>query len=161
MKAFILFFALIISIPATLTAQENKTIREETTVKKVVKKEGSQVIVKEVAEIKTEAGEVIVADNEEENQVFSEKSEVKDAEKVMVDETNIDSNNEAMIARMKAKEEEELRKSKMAAMAEAEAQRKMLAEKEAARLKAVEEAQKKLEKRPKGMARLSKKKKGN
>jgi hypothetical protein len=42
-------------------AQENKTIKEETTVKRIVKKEGSTVIVKEVEEKKTEKGAVIVA----------------------------------------------------------------------------------------------------
>jgi DNA-binding helix-hairpin-helix protein with protein kinase domain len=141
-------------------AQENKTIKEETTVKRVVKKEGSTVIVQEVEATKSEKGAVIVADDEQENQVFSERTKMEDKEKVLVDETEIDAQNEAMILANKQQKEKELQESIEAAKAKAEAQRKMLAEKEAARLKAVEENRKRLEKRGKGVRKL-KKKKGN
>lgn len=140
-------------------AQENKTVKEESTIKRVVKKEGSTVVVKEVEEVQTEKGAVIVADDEQENQVFSEKSNIEDAEKVLVDEELMNNQNEAEKEALAKKEAEELKKSKEAAMAKAEAERKMLAEKEAARLKEVEENRKKLEKRGKGIVKL--KKKGN
>ncbi len=161
MKAIATLIAVVLlSTYSPITAQENKTIKDESTVKRVVTKEGSNVTIKEVEEIKTEKGEVIVTDNEEENQVFSESIKTEGSEKVLIDETKIDQNNEALIAANKKKEEEELQKSMEAAKAKAEAQRKMLEEKEAARLKAVREKQKLLEKRGKGIVKL-RKKRGN
>ncbi len=160
MKAIVPIIAALACSFGTLMAQENKTIKEETTVKRVITKEGSNVTIKEVEAIKIEKGEVIVANNEEENQVFSEETEVSDGEKIIVDETNVDANNEALIAANKKKEEEELQKSMEAAKAKAEVQRKLLEEQEIARLKAVKEKQKQLEHRGRRIVKL-KKKKGN
>ena len=161
MKTITLFSLLLLLSTGIGLAQENKTIKEETTVKRVVKKEGSTVTVQETEATKSEKGAVIVADDEQENQVFSESTKLEDKEKVIVDETEIDAQNEAMIEANKLQKEKELQESIEAAKAKAEKQRKILAEQEAARLKAVEENRKRLEKRGKGVRKLSKKKKGN
>ncbi len=144
----------------SVQSQENKTVKEESTVKRVIKKEGSKVIVKETEEVKKETGAVIVAGNEEENQTFSEATEKDDMENVLVDEVNVDEKNEALIAAEKKRQEDELKKSIETAKAEAEAQRKMLEEKNAQRLKELEANRKRLERRGKGTGKL-KKKKGN
>lgn len=139
-------------------AQENKTIKEETTVKRVVKKEGSKVIVQEVEAVETEKGAVIVAGTEEENQYFKEDATKSGGENVLVDTVQIDKANEARIAAEKKKREEELQRSIEEAKAAAETQRKLLEQKEQERLRALEENRKRLEKRGKGVGKLKKKK---
>ncbi len=152
----LLFFALGIFYAE---AQENKTIKEETTTKRVVTKEGSKVIVKEVEAVETEQGAVIVAGTEDENQFFKEDATKSEGENVLVDTVEIDKANEARIAAEKKKREEELQRSIEEARAAAEAQRKLLEEKEQERLRALEENRKRLEHRGKGVGKLKKKKK--
>ncbi len=140
-------------------AQENKTIKEETTTKRVVTKKGSKVTVKEVEAVETEKGAVIVAGTEEENQFFKEDATKSEGANVLVDTVTIDKANEARIAAEKKKREEELQRSIEEARAAAEAQRKLLEEKEQERMRALEENRKRLERRGKGVGKLKKKKK--
>ncbi len=158
MKTITLCLSIALLCSLGMFGQENKTIKEETTVKRVVKKEGSQVIVKEVESVEKEKGAVIVADDENENQFFSEKSKNLDEENVLVDEVKVDAANEAMIEANKKKQEEELLKSQEEAKAKAEEQRKILEAQQQERLKMMEENRKKLMKRGKGTGKLRKKK---
>ncbi|MEZ4857814.1 MAG: hypothetical protein R2781_03300 [Flavobacteriaceae bacterium] len=154
-NASILGFVFFVSF-VSLHAQENRTIKEETTVKKVITKEGSQVVVKEVKEVEKETGAVIVADDEKENQEFSEDTTKDTENKVIKNEATIDEQNEALIAAEKKRQEEALKASIEAEKAKAEAEKKILEEQKQARLKALEENRKKLEKRSKGIAPLKK-----
>ena len=159
MKKSISIIVLLLFGFGAIIAQENKTIKEESVVKRVVTKEGSTVAVKEVKEVQTEKGTVVIAGDETENQEFSEQTRKEDSEQVLLDEEMMNSQNEAEKAAIEKRKAEELQKSKEAAMAKAEAERKKLAELEAARLQALEENKKQLEKRGKGIVKL--KKKGN
>lgn len=142
-------------------AQENKTIKEVSTVKRVVKKEGSQVIVKEVEEIEEIKGTVIVAGNEEENQFFKEDSTKVDNTNVLVDKVSIDKTNEALVIAEKRRQEEEMIKSQAEAKAKVEAERKILEQLAKDREDALAKNRKKLEKRSKGTGKLKKKRKNN
>jgi hypothetical protein len=142
-------------------AQENKTIKEVSTVKRVVKKEGSQVIVTEVEEIEKVKGTVMVAGNEEENQFFKEDSTTVDDKNVLVDEVTIDKNNEALVIAEKKRQEEEMIKSQAEAKAKIEAEKKILDQQAKDRVEALEKNRKKLEKRSKGTGKLKKKRKNN
>ncbi len=136
-------------------AQENKTIKEETTIQKTVVKEGSEVKVKEVAKVKTESGAVIVEGTNELNQEFREAIKVDDADKVLVNETKMDMGNESMVMAVKNRQSEELRKSIEAQKAEAEKQRQMLMDKQKQLQAELEARRMELENRPKGIAKLS------
>ncbi|MDC8003999.1 hypothetical protein POV27_08040 [Aureisphaera galaxeae] len=158
MKNFTLTLFFIVLIIGPSLAQENKTITEVKTVKRIVTKEGSKVTVQEVETIEGQKGAVVVADDEEENQVFAEKSDTINQKNVLVDETNVDENNEALIAERKRQQEEELKKSKEEAMARAAAQKKLLAQKEKERQEALKANRKRLERRGKGVGKLDRKK---
>lgn len=158
MKNYTLILLLIIGTLGSTIAQENKTITEVKTVKRVVKKEGSQVSVQEVETVEGEKGAVVVEGNEEENQFFSEDSKAINEEKVLVDETKVDAQNEALIAERKKKQEEELKRSKEEALAKAEAQKKLLEKQEKERQEALKANRKKLERRGKGVGKLQRKK---
>ncbi len=158
MKNTTLTIIVLAAMIGTLHAQENKTIKEVSTVKRVVKKEGSQVIVQEIEDVEKTKGSVIVAGNEQENQYFTEDSTKTDAKKVLKDEVTVNKTNEALVAAEKKRQEEELRKSIEASKAAAEATRKKLEQQEKERMQALEENRKKLEKRGKGIVKLQKKK---
>ncbi|MCH9661087.1 MAG: hypothetical protein K0U54_09265, partial [Bacteroidetes bacterium] len=137
MRQLITYLAITVLSIGGLLAQENRTVTQVKTVKRVVTKEGSKVTVKEVETVEGEEGAVVVAGNEEENQTFSEATEKIDQENVLVDETNLDENNEPLIAAEKKRQEEELKNSMETAKAKAEAQRQLLAQKEKERMEAV------------------------
>lgn len=144
---------------ATLTitaaqAQENKTVKEESTVQRVVTKEGSDVKVKEIKNTDTESGAVVVKNDNQINQEFKETSKLDSDKKVLVDKTNIDQQNEAMIAVKKAQQEAQLEASKRE-QAEIAAKKRLEFEAKQAQMQqelAARRAQ--LESRPKGMAKL-------
>ncbi|MBX2827405.1 MAG: hypothetical protein KTR22_04550 [Flavobacteriaceae bacterium] len=161
MKNFTSSLFLILFAMGMVSAQENKTITEVKTVKKVVTKEGSNVTVQEVETIEGEKGAVVVAGNEEENQVFKEESNAINQQNVLVDETKVDENNEALIAQRKLEQEKELKRSKEEAMAKAEAQRKQLEQQEKERQEALKANRKRLERRGRGVGKLDKKRKKN
>jgi len=159
MKKNILILIVLSATICTIHAQENKTVKEVSTVKRVVKKEGSLVIVKEVEAVEKTQGAVIVAGTEEENQFFKENSTKIDEEKVLVDKVTIDENNEALVAAEKKRQEDEMIKSLEEAKSKAEAQRKLLEQKELERLETLKKNRARLEKRSKGTGKLKKKKK--
>lgn len=159
MKQITLFLFVFGAFIFTSEAQENKTIKEVSTVKRVVKKEGSQIIVTEVEEVEKVKGAVIVADSEEENQFFKEDStRVNDEKKILVDEVNVNKTNLALVAAEKKRQEDELLKSQEEAKARAEVERKILEQQKKDRLEALEKNRQRLEKRSKGTGKLKKKK---
>ena len=95
MKKSISIIVLLLFGFGAIIAQENKTIKEESVVKRVVTKEGSTVAVKEVKEVQTEKGTVVIAGDETENQEFSEQTRKEDSEQVLLDEEMMNSQNEA------------------------------------------------------------------
>lgn len=157
MKRILMSIAIVaLSITAT-QAQVNKTVKEESTVKRVVTKEGSDVKVKEIKNTDTEKGAVIVEGNNKTNQEFSEKTRKDSDNEVVVDDVAIDAANEQKRMAIKERQQAEL---DMAIKAqnernEAEAER-IRAEKKAELQRQMEEKRAMLEKRPEGMAKLKK-----
>ena len=147
------FFAMV-GIVFSGTAQENKTVKETKTIKRIVKKVGDSVIVTEVEVIDKVKGAVVVAGGEKVNQSFKEDSTVVKSKNVLVDTTNIDQKNKALVAAEKKRREEELVKSKAEAAAKAEVERKLLEEKKA-------ELQRQLKENRKRLQRGAKKKRKN
>ena len=149
---------IILFVSLTVFAQENKVVKEETTVKKVVTKEGSKVTVKEVKETKKEEGAVVIEGSEKEEQEFKVATkEDKDAQ-VVADQVAIDERNEALIAAEKKRQEEALQRSIEEQKAKAEAEKKALEAQKKARLEELEKRREELESRPKGMVKLKKSK---
>lgn len=156
MKRILMSIAIVaLSITAT-QAQVNKTVKEESTVKRVITKEGSDVKVKEIKNTDTESGAVIVKNNNQTNQEFKEATKVDSDKKVLVDETNIDQQNEAMIAEKKVQLQAQLESSKRD-QAEAAAKKKLEYDaKQAQMQKDLADRRAQLESRPKGMSKLKK-----
>ena len=141
-------------------AQENETVVEETTVKRVVKKDGNTVEVKEMESTTAEKGKLVQKESNKEDADYSEVTQVVKSDATVVDKQLEDEKNKALKEAQLKKQEEELQKSREAGLAKAEAERKILEQQQAERLKALEENRKQLEKRGKGVSKL-KKKKGN
>ena len=156
MKRILMSIAIMALTITTAQAQVNKTVKEESTVQRVVTKEGSDVKVKEIKKTDTESGAVIVKNNNQTNQEFKETTRLDSDKKVLVDNTNIDQQNEAMIAAKKAQQEAQLEASKRE-LAEIAAKKKMEYEAKQAQMKQeLAERRAQLESRPKGMAKLNK-----
>ena|SRR5690606_17051012 len=156
MKRILMSIAIVALTITTAQAQVNKTVKEESTVQRVVTKEGSDVKVKEIKKTDTESGAVIVKNNNQTNQEFKETTRLDSDKKVLVDNTNIDQQNEAMIAAKKAQQEAQLEASKRE-LAEIAAKKKMEYEAKQAQMKQeLAERRAQLESRPKGMAKLNK-----
>lgn len=156
MKRILLSIAIVaFSITAT-QAQVNKTVKEESTVKRVVTKEGSDVKVKEIKNTDTESGAVIVEGNNQTNQEFRESSTMDSDKKVLVDETNIDQQNKAMIAEKKMQQEAQLEASKMEQASMAAKKKMEYDAKQAQMQQDLADRRAQLESRPKGMAKLKK-----
>jgi hypothetical protein len=154
MKRIIMSFAIAVLTITATQAQENKTIKEESTVKRVITREGSDVKIKEVKNTDTESGAVIVKDDDQTNQEFREKTKRDSDKKVVVDKVKVDRNNEAMIAEKKAQMQVQLEASKKE-QAELAAERKAKYEaKQAEMQKELAERRARLEARPKGTAKL-------
>ncbi len=156
MKKILMSFAVMIFTITGIQAQESKTVKEESTIKRVVTKEGSDVKIKEIKSTLTETGEVIVAGNDETNQEFSETTSQDSNEKV-VDEINIDKKNKAMVAIKKEQQQMQLESSiKAQKEAAAAAAEKIRQEKLQQQQKELEARRAALTKRPDGMAKLKK-----
>ncbi|WP_347372635.1 hypothetical protein [Aequorivita sp. Q41] len=156
MKKILMSFAVMIFTITGFQAQESKTVKEESTIKRVVTKEGSDVKIKEIKSTLTETGEVIVAGNDETNQEFSETTSQDSNEKV-VDEINIDKKNKAMVAIKKEQQQMQLESSiKAQKEAAAAAAEKIRQEKLQQQQKELEARRAALTKRPDGMAKLKK-----
>ncbi len=156
MKRILMSIAIVAFTITAAQAQVNKTVKEESTVKRVVTKEGSEVKVKEIKDTDTESGAVIVEGNDKTNQEFSESSKMDTDKKVLVDETNVDMQNEAMVAEKKMQQEAQLEASKRE-QAELAAKKKMEYDaKQAQMQKDLADRRAQLESRPKGMSKLKK-----
>ena len=156
MKRILMSIAILALTITTAQAQVNKTVKEESTVQRVVTKEGSDVKVKEIKKTDTESGAVIVKNNNQTNQEFKQTTRLDSDKKVLVDNTNIDQQNEAMIAAKKAQQEAQLEASKRE-LAEIAAKKKMEYEaKQAQMQQELADRRAQLESRPKGMAKLNK-----
>ena len=149
-------FAVAVLTIGGIQAQENKTVKEESTIKRVVTKEGSDVKVKEIKNTKTEKGTVIVEGNDKTNQEFSEATKKNSDKKVLMNEVNIDEQNVALIADKKAQQAAQLEAS-IKEQADMAAKRKReYDEKNAQMQKELAERRAQLESRPKGMSKLKK-----
>src|SRR5690606_27647448 len=104
MKRILMSIAIVAFTITATQAQVNKTVKEESTVKRVVTKEGSDVKIKEIKNTDTESGAVIVEGNNKTNQEFSEATRKDSDNKVIVDDVVVDKQNEAMIAEKKAQQ---------------------------------------------------------
>ncbi len=157
MKNVVMSFALAILTIASIQAQENKTVKEESTVKRVVTKEGNDVKIKEIKKTDTESGAVIVEGNDETNQEFSETTKKNSDDKVMVDDVVINKANEqkrlAIKENQQAELERDIKAQKEKAAAEAEKERQAKLKQQQAELEARRAA---LMQRPKGMSKLKK-----
>lgn len=156
MKRILMSIAIVVFTITATQAQVNKTVKEESTVKRVVTKEGSDVKIKEIKNTDTESGAVIVEGNDKTNQEFSEATRKDTDNKVIVDDVVVDKQNEAMIAEKKVQQQAQLEASKKE-QAEIAAKKKMEYEaKQAQMQKDLDERRAQLESRPKGMSKLKK-----
>ena len=156
MKKTLIALGLMMLTIAGAQAQVNKTVKEESTVKRVVTKQGSAVEIKETKDTKTQSGAVIVEDNNKINQEFSESSKNASDNKILVDEINTDAANEAMISNNKMRQEALLEASKKELAMDAEKRRMELEQKHMERMQELAENRARLEARPKGMSKLKK-----
>lgn len=148
--------ALAILTLAGVQAQENKTVKQESTIKRVVTKKGSEVEVKEVKETDTESGAVIVSDDNQTNQEFRIESKKNRDNKLLTDELSTDEKNELLILENKRKQEEKLEASIRQQKELAAQKRKALEQIQLQKEKELAERRAKLEARPKKMSKLKK-----
>jgi len=148
--------ALAILTLAGVQAQENKTVKQESTIKRVVTKKGSEVEVKEVKETDTESGAVIVSDDNQTNQEFRIESKKNRDNKLLTDELSTDEKNELLIRENKRKQEEKLEASIRQQKELAAQKRKELEQIQLQKEKELAERRAKLEARPKRMSKLKK-----
>lgn len=148
--------ALAILTLAGVQAQENKTVKQESTIKRVVTKKGSEVEVKEVKETDTESGAVIVSDDNQTNQEFRIESKKNRDNKLLTDELSTDEKNELLILENKRKQEEKLEASIRKQKELAAQKRKALEQIQLQKEKELAERRAKLEARPKKMSKLKK-----
>lgn len=148
--------ALAILTLAGVQAQENKTVKQESTIKRVVTKKGSEVEVKEVKETDTESGAVIVSDDNQTNQEFRIENKKNRDNKLLTDELSTDEKNELLILENKRKQEEKLEASIRQQKELAAQKRKALEQIQLQKEKELAERRAKLEARPKRMSKLKK-----
>ena len=157
MKRILMSIALVSFTLTAAHAQVNKTVKEESTVKRVVTKEGSDVKIKEIKNTDTESGAVVVEGNNKTNQQFSETTRKDSDNKVVVDDVVKNEANEAKKMAIRERQEAQLQKAieeqKAAAAAEAERERQAKLQQQQAELEARRAA---LMKRPDGMSKLKK-----
>lgn len=135
-------------------AQENKTVKQEATVKRVVTKEGSKVNIKEVKSTDTERGAVIVEGSNKTNQPYNENSKTDLENEILKDEVKIDKNNENLKREIADRQKAELTASKKRQLELAAQRKKELQEKEVEMQKELAERNARLKARPKGMSKL-------
>jgi len=159
MKQFLTTACMILAIGGISTAQENETVKSETTVKKVTIKEGNTVIVKETQDEVKKKGRIMVEGDAKQDQSSQEAAVMKKKEVVTTKSQQlIDRENEARKAAIMKREKDELEQSKRELMEQQEARRREMEEKKAAQMKAMEERKAELMKRGKGVNKLKKKK---
>ena len=157
MKRILMSIAIVSFTLTAAQAQVNKTVKEESTVKRVVTKEGSDVKIKEIKNTDTESGAVVVEGNNKTNQEFSETTRKDSDNKVVVDDVVKNEANEAKKIAIRERQEAQLQKAiveqRAAAAAEAERERQAKLQQQQAELEARRAA---LMKRPDGMSKLKK-----
>ncbi|HPE82975.1 MAG: hypothetical protein KDC94_11085 [Aequorivita sp.] len=156
MKKLMINLAVAVFTVAGIQAQVNKSVKEESTTKRVVTKVGSDVIVKETKDIDTESGALIIEDNDKVDRNFSEVTSKDSDKKVLVDDEYIDPQNEALIAERKAQQQAQLEASKKEQAALAAKKKMEYEAKQAQMQKELAERRAKLESRPKGISKLKK-----
>ena len=141
---------------AGIQAQVNKSVKEESTTKRVITRDGSDVKIKETKNIDTESGALIIEDNNKIDRNFSEVTTKDSDKKVLVDDEFTDAENEAMIAEKKAQQQAQLEASKKEQEALAAKKKLEYDAKQAQMQKELAERRAQLESRPKGMSKLKK-----
>ncbi|MDC0637689.1 hypothetical protein OAP25_03200 [Flavobacteriaceae bacterium] len=148
MKLQFLILALILWTTTPMGAQNNETVKEVVTVKRVVVNNGSKVIVTEEKALTTESGTVVVQGNLVENQNMTEQIVVKTDSTAQVKQAYQDSINQAQVLALKEQRALELKASIEAQKAKAEAQKRVLEAQYKARMKALIDQKKMLERKP-------------
>lgn len=157
MKKLIMSLAVAVFTVAVFQAQENKTIKKESTIKRVVTKEGSEVKVKETQRTQKVSGSVIVEDDNKTNQEFREIDKKNSDKKVLRKDINLDPENQALIAENKRKEQAQLEASIKQQKELAEKRRLELQAKQEQKQKELAERRARLTSRPKGIVKYQNK----
>ena len=137
-------------------AQVNKTVKKETTVERIVSKDGSNVSVKEIKNTDTESGAVIVEGNKKTDQDFNEIKRSDVSKEVLVDAVDVDRNNESSIAKQREIQNAELEASKRNQQELAAQKNQEFRDKQLQMEKEMTDRRESLEARPKGMNKLKK-----
>lgn len=156
MRKLIMSFAIAAFTIAGAQAQENKTVKKESTVKRVVTKEGSNVNVKETMSTDTEKGAVIVEGNNKINQEFNENTKKEAAAEVLRNDVAIDKNNKLLIVEEQERQKAEIEASRKRQLELAAKKREQFEEKQFLMQKELSERKARLQARPKGMSKLKK-----
>ncbi|MBL6607360.1 MAG: hypothetical protein O3B88_05165 [Bacteroidetes bacterium] len=134
--------------PLTFFGQNNETVKEVVTVKRVITNNGQNITISEQQATQQIKGTVVVAGDSIVNQRAVEQS-IQINDTVKAEEQRIkDSVNQARVAQLKAAREAELKASIEAQKAKAEAQKKALEEQYQKQIEALEEKRKALMKKP-------------
>lgn len=141
-------FLILFLIPMTFLGQNNETVKEVVTVKRVITNNGQNITISEQQETQQIKGTVVVAGDSIVNQRAVEES-IQINDTIKAQEQRIkDSVNQVRVAELKAAREAELRASIEAQKAKAEAQKKALEEQYKKQVEALEEKRKALMKKP-------------
>jgi len=155
MKKLLMSIA-IIGLCNTALAQVNKSVKEESTTKRVVIKEGSDVKITETKKTETESGGLIIEDNNKIDRNFREVTKQDSDKKMLVKDEFKDAKNEALIEQKREAQQAQLEASKRAE-AEIAAKKKLEFEAKKAQMeKEMLERRAALQNRPKGMVKLKK-----
>ena len=135
-------------VPLTLLGQNNETVKEVVTVKRVITNNGQNITISEQQATKQIKGTVVVAGDSIVNQSATERS-IQVIDTINAQQQKIkDSVNQAKVAQLKAAREAELKASIEAQKAKAEAQKKALEAQYQKQLEALEAQRKALMKKP-------------
>ena len=138
----------ILLIPISVFSQNNETVKEVVTVKRVITNNGQNITISEQQSTQQIKGTVVVAGDSIVNQSATERSiQINDTIN-SADQRIKDSINQAKVAELKAAREAELKASIEAQKAKAEAQKKALEAQYQKQLEALEAQRKALMKKP-------------
>lgn len=138
----------ILLIPVSLLSQNNETVKEVVTVKRVITNNGQNITISEQQATQQIKGTVVVAGDTIVNQSTTERS-IQLNDTIHSEEQRIkDSANQAKVAELRAAREAELKASIAAQKAKAEAQKKALEAQYKKQLEGLETQRKALMKKP-------------
>jgi cell division septation protein DedD len=142
------FLSALILIPFCLLGQNNQTVKEVVTVKRVITNNGQNITISEQQSTQQIKGTVVVAGDSIVNQSATERS-IRINDTINAQDQRIkDSVNQAKVAALKAAREAELKASIEAQKAKAEAQKKALEAQYKKQIEALEAQRKALMKKP-------------